>query len=131
MTSDERVRAYLEAADESLSAVEVLVAAGFNRIAVSRLYYVAFYTASALLADRGLAFRRHRAVISQYALAFARTGILDPDFAGLLHELLLARHEVDYAMAPPAPETYVAALLGRCRLFLAAAETYLAAEPNP
>lgn len=58
------IQAYLERAEQSLAAAQVLAREAFYDFAASRAYYAAFYAAEALLIREGLEFTKHSAVIA-------------------------------------------------------------------
>jgi uncharacterized protein (UPF0332 family) len=69
----------LEKAKENLRAAELLVQQGFHDIAASRVYFVMFYLAEALLQRRGLSYSSHSALIAAFGKEFSRTGDLTPN----------------------------------------------------
>lgn len=73
----------------TLGAARALLRDGYPADAVSRAYYAIFHAASALLADKGLAFSSHQAVIAAFGKEYARTKELDPQ----LHRYLRAGFE--------------------------------------
>jgi uncharacterized protein (UPF0332 family) len=74
------VESLLEKAQESRDAAELLRQESYPDFAASRAYYALFYTAEALLLERGLAFSRHSAVIAAFGKEFAKTSTLSPRF---------------------------------------------------
>ena len=73
------VQANLERASASLCAARSLLDDGHCDFAASRAYYAAFYAATAALLHRGLAFRRHSAVIASVHRHLVREGLVDRD----------------------------------------------------
>ena len=78
--SDQRtelIRYWWSQAEESLkSARRELDAANYN-FAVNRIYYAAFYAASAALLERQLTFKKHSGVRSAFHQQFINTHLLD------------------------------------------------------
>jgi uncharacterized protein len=72
------VRLLLQKAEESLKAAQLLGAEVYRDFAASRAYYAMFYTAQALLLEKGLSFSSHSAVIAAFGREFAKTNALDP-----------------------------------------------------
>ena len=79
------VRALLHKARESVDAARLLGEKCYWDFAASRAYYAMFYTAEALLLEKGLSFSSHSAVIAAFGKEFAKSGALDPK----LHRFLL------------------------------------------
>lgn len=124
----EGTRRRLEKAARSIDAARRLMDAGDADFAVERAYYAMFYTAEALLYERGLDFGSHGAVHGAFGKHFAKTGTLDPKYHGLLLDAFRARQESTYdALANPGAEQ-VEEMLGGADSFLAAARGYLEGE---
>ena len=86
----ERTRLLLDKAQDAIETAELLHGAGKAPHAVGKAYYAMFYTAEALLYERGFKFRKHSGVHAAYGLHFAKTGVLDPKF----HQWILAAFEL-------------------------------------
>jgi uncharacterized protein (UPF0332 family) len=118
-------QAFLDKAEESFKAAELLLGAGSPGFASSRAYYGCFYIAHALLLTRGHRFSSHGQVIGQYGLLFARPHLLDRRF----HQLLIRASELrkfgDYQVEVPIDSEVVADLIRDGRDFLLAASRYL------
>ena len=119
------VQALLQKARESLRAAEPLYREGFADFAASRAYYALFYTAEALLLERGLAFSSHSAVIAAFGREFARTGVLDRKFHRYLLDGQDARNVGDYGVGPGVAATQVQEALGWACEFIIGAERFL------
>ena len=61
---EQEIGANLERAEKSIQAAKELAASGFYDFAASRVYYAAFYAATAALLDEGLEFSRHSGIIA-------------------------------------------------------------------
>jgi uncharacterized protein (UPF0332 family) len=70
---------YLEAAHESLAAAKFNLDNDFYSVAANRIYYAAFYAATALLKTKSLSFSKHSAVLSAFRQQFIKTGEFSPD----------------------------------------------------
>ena len=70
----------LAKASRAIDAAKLLLQAGDADFAAGRAYYVMFYVAEALLAEKGRRFRRHSAVQAAYGDEFAKPAVLDPQF---------------------------------------------------
>ena len=95
--SDE-IAANLERAESSINAAQELARNGHPDFAASRAYYAAFYAASALLLNEGLAFRRHSGVIATVHRRFVKTGRLDVTHGKNLNWLFELRSVGDYGV---------------------------------
>jgi uncharacterized protein (UPF0332 family) len=73
-------RQLLEKAGRAIQAADILLAAAGAEFATGRVYYAMFYTAEALLHERGQKFSKHGAVHAAYGKEFAKSGLLDPSF---------------------------------------------------
>ena len=62
---------FLQKARDNLAAAQLLQRERFWDICASRAYYAMFYTAEALLLERGLAYSSHSAVIAAFGREFA------------------------------------------------------------
>ncbi|HEU0297504.1 MAG TPA: HEPN domain-containing protein [Anaerolineales bacterium] len=83
---NDEIEALLKKAKRSQKAAARLFKDGDIDFAASRAYYSLFYTASALLLSRGLAFSSHSGVIANFGKEFARTRAMDPQFHNYLIE---------------------------------------------
>ncbi|HKS92108.1 MAG TPA: HEPN domain-containing protein [Tepidiformaceae bacterium] len=123
------VEQFLERARQSLAVVELLLSAGQNDVAASQTYYAAFYIATALFRARGQQFNRHSHLVAEYGRVFARSRQLDPAFHCLLRTIFNLRAHADYDPHPDTDARAVVSFTAVARDFLAAARTYLAANP--
>jgi uncharacterized protein (UPF0332 family) len=80
----------------TLDAAQVLLREGYPADAISRAYYAVFHATSALLADKGLAFSSHQAVIAAFGKEYAKTGQLDPELHRVLRVGFEDRQIADY-----------------------------------
>lgn len=63
-----------ESAQRSLKASKILIGSGDYDFSISRMYYVMFYCAEALLLTKDLKFSKHSAVIAAFGRDFVKTG---------------------------------------------------------
>ena len=108
-----------------LRAAELLVQQGFHDIAASRVYFVMFYLAEALLQRRGLSYSSHSAVIAAFGKEFSRTRDLDPKFHQYLIKSQELRQTGDYGYHGDIPAESVRQVLAWAEEFLAATEAFL------
>ncbi|GAP98606.1 HEPN domain-containing protein [Leptolyngbya sp. NIES-2104] len=87
---------FLDKADRSLQAAQVLQQQGLSDFAISRAYYAMFYAAQALLVERGLSFSTHAGVLSAFGKQFVRSGEVPKEFHQALITAEHARIQGDY-----------------------------------
>ncbi|GAB4252476.1 HEPN domain-containing protein [Deferrisoma sp.] len=93
----ELIRYRLERAREALEEAELLLGAGHGNSAVNRLYYAAFYAASAALLAKGLSSPKHSGIRSLLHREFVRPGLLPVDLGKFYDQLFDSRQKGDYA----------------------------------
>ncbi len=89
---DHRVTKTRQAVEE----VKVLYDIGHYSTAASRLYYAAFYSSSALLAQRKFEIKTHTGVRNELNRTFVKTGVLSRDQGKLFSKLFDLRQQGDY-----------------------------------
>lgn len=89
-----------------------------------------FYTAQALLLERGLRFSKHTAVHSFYGQEFAKTGLLDRKFHRWLIDAFDQRIRADYATGTPITREDVHEMVAQATEFRGAARQFLGDEPG-
>jgi uncharacterized protein (UPF0332 family) len=94
----------LEKAARAVRAAKVLGREGDRDFAVSRVYYAMFYTAGALLSEKGLRYRKHSGVSSALGEHFVKTGRLNAKYHRWLLDAFDRRIQGDYGLAF-APDT--------------------------
>lgn len=78
------IQHYLNRAEESHAAANVLLERQFWGFSAAQSYYTMFYLAQALLLSKSLTFSSHSAVIAAFGKEFAKTKLFDPKFHRLL-----------------------------------------------
>ncbi len=114
-------RKLLDKASHALHAAELLLRGGETDFAAGRAYYAMFYTAQALLLEKGLRFSKHTAVRSAYGQEFAKTKLLPPKFHRWLIDAFDERIRGDYATGHPITREVVDEMMAQAREFLEAA----------
>jgi uncharacterized protein (UPF0332 family) len=117
--------ALLHKADESLQAARLLNGQHFHGFSVSRAYYTMYYTAEALLLEKGLSFSKHAGVIAAFGQHFAKTGLLPTEFHRYLIEAQDSRNIGDYDTGPGITKEKAEQQLLRAERFLKLAQEYL------
>lgn len=123
----QEVHKLLDKASRAVDAAELLLREGSSDFAASRAYYSMFYAAEALLADRGLDFRRHAGVHRTFGEEFVKPGALDPKLHRWLLDAYDLRAVADYGVEVDLGAEDVRETIARAREFLAAVRTHLGA----
>jgi uncharacterized protein (UPF0332 family) len=124
----ETTRQLFARAVDAIEAAEILATNGKIDFAAGRAYYAMFYTAEALLNEKGFQFGKHGNVIAAYGQHFAKTGELDPKFHRWLLTSFDQRQIGDYAFDPDIEIGIVTTMIHQAQEFLEAAQRYLGAE---
>ena len=96
LPNHEEVRANVERCRDSLGAAGKLLDLGYYDAAASRAYYAAFHGATAVLASKGLRFRKHRGLIAAVHRDLVRHGVVSEDAGRALSDLFEMRGVGDY-----------------------------------
>jgi putative toxin-antitoxin system, antitoxin component len=75
---------------------EEMIATAHWNLAIQRLYYAAFYMASALLVKNKISAQTHNGVVGQLGMHFVKTGKLNKEDGRLYSRLLQNRITGDY-----------------------------------
>jgi len=128
-TDPVRMAAFLEKADDSLAAAQLLLDGGHSAFAASRAYYAVFYAANAALLAEGLAFRTHQGLISAVHLHLVKSEKLARDAGELIRSLYEARQASDYEPLPcDMPRVDGAEAIDRARRFVSQVKALLRKE---
>ena len=85
-----------EKSQQALNEAEVLADATFYNAAINRLYYSAYYAASALLLGASLETVTHKGIKVMLGLRFIRAGKLDRIYGQIYQRLFDSRQAGDY-----------------------------------
>lgn len=91
---------------------------GYWTLAASRLYYAAYYMASALLVDKGIVARSHSGVIHIIGSEFVKKDLLSKDDGRLISRLFNMRQSGDYDDLFDWTEEEVLPFFDKTKLFL-------------
>lgn len=86
----------LQRAKETLAEAEYIAAGNFFNAAVNRLYYAAYYAASALMIAHHITATTHSGVRSMLGLKFIKPGKLDQKYGKTFMSLFENRQSGDY-----------------------------------
>jgi uncharacterized protein (UPF0332 family) len=122
----EEIAAYLQRCDEELATAHPMMAAGFERKAISSCYYAIFNATTALLLTKGVLRAKHsgiRSALSEYLL---RNGTV-PKALGEIYQLLQSEREMtdDKFTADPPWEAVIEQRIEQAQVFVATVRTYL------
>lgn len=115
----------LAKASRAIDAARHLLGAGHVDFAAGRAYYAMFYTAEAMLCERGLRFRKHGGVHAAFGEHLAKPGVMDPKYHRWLLDAFDQRIQGDYEVETTATPEDVEGTLTRADEFLEAARRLL------
>jgi uncharacterized protein (UPF0332 family) len=116
---------WLDRADESLASARDELAADRPLIAMNRLYYAAFYAASAALLAENQRFVKHSGVRAAVNLHFVQTGRIPPEMGQFYNELFDERQDVDYEPFANVSAEDVRTRMAQCEEFLRRARSLI------
>ena len=119
------IKAYIEKSKEKLKTAENLLAAESYDDAVSRAYYAAFHSATAMLLTEGLSADTHRGLLNLFGLHFVKTGKIDRKYGRYLSNLKDDREAGDYEVFSTIDRTVAEKAVAEASEFVAAIEKYL------
>ena len=93
-----KTRRLLAKAERSIIAAQHLEEHGDIEFAIGRAYYAMFYTAEALLYERGLRFSKHGGVHGAFGEQFVKTGLFDAQYHRWLITAFNRRIVCDYGV---------------------------------
>jgi uncharacterized protein len=117
----------LEKASRAIEAANTLLNNGLSEFSTGRAYYAMFYTAEALLNEKGLRFRKHGGVHSAFGEHYIKTGLFDAKFHRGLLDAFDRRIESDYGLDVLVIDQDARELIEQAKEFLQAARSYLEA----
>jgi uncharacterized protein (UPF0332 family) len=127
--SDTEPQRLLEKAVRAAGAARMLLAAGDADFAASRAYYAMFYVAEALLAQRGLHYRKHGGVHAAVGEHLVKARLLDQKFHRWLIDAFDKRLAGDYGVEAAVVPAEVAITIERAEEFHRAALRLIEAPP--
>ncbi len=115
----------LEKAWRAVRAATTLLQHGDTDFAAGRAYYAMFYTAEALLNEKGLRSHKHGGVHALFGEHFTKTGLLNAKFHRFLLDAFDRRLQADYAFEAVITREEVNTMIEQAREFLGEAEKFL------
>ncbi|MDE7468043.1 MAG: HEPN domain-containing protein [Muribaculaceae bacterium] len=86
----------LDKANKTVKEADLLADAGFFNACVNRLYYAAYYAASALMISQQLETATHKGIKTMLGMRFIQPGLLDPECGRIYQQLFDSRQAADY-----------------------------------
>jgi len=86
----------LQKASRAIEAANTLLDNGLSEFSTGRAYYAMFYTAEALLNEKGLRFRKHGGVHSAFGEHFIKANLFDAKYHRWILDAFDRRIESDY-----------------------------------
>ena len=120
-------KSLLDKASRAIKAAETLLKKGLGEFSTGRAYYAMFYTAEALLNEKGMRFSKHGGVHGAFGEHFVKTGLFDAKFNRWLLDAFDQRIEGDYGVEILVVEQDAYELIDQAKEFLQAAKTFLVA----
>ena len=121
----EEIVALVEKAKRYLRSAELLRRDEDYESSISRLYYVMFYCAEALLLSKGLTFSSHRGVISGFGQHLVKEGELSAEMHAWLREAFDKRQLGEYETVSNLAENDASDLQRKAEQFLQRTEAFL------
>lgn len=88
----------LQQADESIKEAEILLNSGGSfRSVINRSYYAMFYSALALISQKGTGTSKHSGVLSIFDREYVKTKVFPKEMSKLFHQAFFLRQECDYS----------------------------------
>jgi len=115
----------LMVAREDLDTANLTYEAGKLRAANNRAYYSIFHTVSAVLANEGIAFKRHKDTLSYFNKNYIHTGIFPRELGRKIVKAEEIRHASDYDTFYIASKEVTAQQIQTAEQILCLAEKYL------
>lgn len=85
-----------EKSRQTLKEADVLAAAGMYNASVNRLYYAAYYAASALMIGNSIETVTHKGIKTMLGLKFIHAGLLENEYGRIYQSLFDGRQAGDY-----------------------------------
>ena len=87
----------IEKAKDCLNASKLLLDDGLYADSANRSYYAIFHSMNALFALRGVGFKKHLGVLSNFNLDYIKSGLIEIEYAKIAKEAFSVRTQSDYS----------------------------------
>lgn len=111
--------------EKAIQAAGTLLQHGDADFAAGRAYYAMFYTAEALLSEKGFRSRKHGGVHALFGEHLAKTGVMDAKYHRFLLDAYDRRLQADYGFETVISQEEAARTIEQAREFLKEAEMFL------
>lgn len=125
---NEKIKALIERADESLESAKLLLDKEFYDASISRSYYAMFYATEAVLLTENLKFSSHKGVISLFGQYFVKEGIFPQELSRDLAKALDERLSGDYSFKSEITDEAAENAIIRAENFIQILKEYLLEE---
>ena len=115
----------LQKASRAIEAANTLLDNGLSEFSTGRAYYAMFYTAEALLNEKGLRFRKHGGVHSAFGEHFIKVNLFDAKYHRWILDAFDRRIESDYGTEVLVINEDTLELIEQAKEFLQAARAFL------
>jgi len=115
----------LQKASRAIEAANTLLDNGLSEFSTGRAYYAMFYTAEALLNEKGLRFRKHGGVHSAFGEHFIKANLFDAKYHRWILDAFDRRIESDYGTEVLVINEDTLELIEQAKEFLQAARAFL------
>lgn len=119
----------LNKALRAIQAAETLLREGDVDFAAGRAYYAMFYTAEALLNEKGMRFKKHGGIHGAFGEQFIKSGLLDPKYHQWLLDAFDRRLQADYGVDTIITHEEANRMIEQAREFLQQARQHLGIIP--
>ena len=86
----------MEKAEDTLSEAQQILGLKLFNLTANRLYYAAYYAATAVMLHNGVSSHTHKGAITLFHMNFVKTKLVSAEDGALLRRLFGMRHEGDY-----------------------------------
>lgn len=87
----------IEKAKECLNASKLLLYDELYSDSANRSYYAIFHSMNALFALKGVGFKKHSGVLSNFNLDYIKSGLIEIEYAKIAKEAFSVRTQSDYS----------------------------------
>lgn len=124
----ELIRYKIDKSQDTLKEADLLASGGFYNAAVNRLYYAAYYAASALILSDAIEAATHKGIKTMLGLKYIQTGKLDKEYGRIYQRLFESRQAGDYEDFIYYDSSTYAELLPMAEKFIKAVKSLLALD---
>ncbi len=125
-TKEELIAYRIKRAKGSIQSVKLLIDKDIDgNLSANRLYYAAFYSVIALLAQKGIEYKSHKGVKTALSNFYIKTGLINGLFGRMFTELFEMRQEGDYEDLSDVPIEVIRPYIEQVEQFIEVVERIL------